>query len=226
MINMSSFTYNNNNNNKHNYDNDIDPDSTSSDGGSTIRQLRRPSTATILSRAISDFESDFNAWDSSYKLRRLPAPNTVIQPRPYIPTPYSTVPIYPPSAISRITTTSVGSIRSIGNNSTIGLGQKSCEEEEGKQRVGRLGGVGIYNPHFEPGTTFPRRMSRVAVLGDIDTDIDSGSGTLVEASGDSGVASGSDIAEREEGAEEVGYLGRLKKEILRKARERKARKEG
>ncbi|EGX47066.1 hypothetical protein AOL_s00097g112 [Orbilia oligospora ATCC 24927] len=206
-------------------ENEIDADS--SDSGSTIRQFRPPSTATILSRAISDFETDFNTWDLAYKSsRRLsspPPPLPTVNSRPYTPTPYSNFPTYPPSAISRATSVA-GSIHSTNTTNSIST-QKSSEEEgeNVKEEVKRLGGVGIYNPHFEPGTTFPRRMSRVAIVGDIDTD--TGSGTLVE--GSTGTTSRSNLS-RQEGDEdhELGYLSRLKKDILRKARERKVRKEG
>ncbi|KAF3277979.1 hypothetical protein TWF970_004859 [Orbilia oligospora] len=205
-------------------ENEIDADS--SDSGSTIRQFRPPSTATILSRAISDFETDFNTWDLAYKSsRRLsspPPPLPTVNSRPYTPTPYSNFPTYLPSAISRATSVA-GSIHSTNTTNSIST-QKSSEEEgeNVKEEVKRLGGVGIYNPHFEPGTTFPRRMSRVAIVGDIDTD--TGSGTLVE--GSTGTTSRSNLS-RQEGDEdhELGYLSRLKKDILRKARERKVRKE-
>ncbi|KAF3298108.1 hypothetical protein TWF132_004249 [Orbilia oligospora] len=209
-----------------NYSQEDEIDTDSSDGGSTIRQFRRPSTATILSRAISDFETDFNTWDLAYKnSRRLsspPPPLPTVNSRPYTPTPYSNFPTYPPSAISR-TASVAGSIRSTNTKKNISAQKSSEEEESVKEEVKRLGGVGIYNPHFEPGTTFPRRMSRVAIVGDIDTD--TSSGTLVE--GSAGTTSRSNLS-KQEGDEdhELGYLGRLKKDILRKARERKVRKEG
>ncbi|KAF3098232.1 hypothetical protein TWF706_004128 [Orbilia oligospora] len=210
-----------------NYSEEDEIDTDSSDGGSTIRQFRRPSTATILSRAISDFETDFNTWDLAYKnSRRLsspPPPLPTVNSRPYTPTPYSKFPTYPPSAISR-TASVAGSIRSTNTKNSISA-QKSGEEEEEdfKGGVKKLGGVGIYNPHFEPGTTFPRRMSRVAIVGDIDTDTNSG--TLVE--GSTGTTSRSNLS-RQEGDEnnELGYLSRLKKDIWRKAREKKVSKEG
>ncbi|KAF3213224.1 hypothetical protein TWF192_009803 [Orbilia oligospora] len=209
-----------------NYIDEDEIDADSSDGGSTVRQFRRPSTATILSRAISDFETDFNTWDLAYKSsRRLsspPPPLPTIDSRPYTPTPYSNFPTYPPSAISR-TTSVAGSILSTNTKNSIPARKSEEEEANVRGEVKRLGGVGIYNPHFEPGTTFPRRMSRVAIVGDIDTD--TSSGTLVE--GSTGTTSRSNLS-RQEGDEdhELGYLSRLKKDILRKARERKVRKEG
>ncbi|KAK6511185.1 hypothetical protein TWF481_000107 [Arthrobotrys musiformis] len=134
---------------------------TSSGSGSTIRQLpprprRPPSTAAILSRAIQDFETDFNAWDSSYKLHVLPT----LHPRP------------------------------------------------GREGVRRLGGVYAYNPHFEPGTTFPRRMSRVATVVEVDGTISSR--TFIESSEDITTDSVG------EGKENIGYLEKIKRTVLRK----------
>ncbi|KAK6331645.1 hypothetical protein TWF718_002194 [Orbilia javanica] len=199
-------------------ENDTDPESASSDGGSTIRQPSS-TTARVLSKAIQDFETDFNAWDSSYKLHRLPS----VYSRPYTPTPYSTFPTYPPSAFSHTSpTASVGSLYSANTNTAaILLHNTGIGGGRAKEQVQRLGGVYAYNPHFEPGTKFPRRMSRVAVVEDIRFGSSTGSRTLVGSSGD--IASVSRNREREVG---IGCLAKLKREILTKAKGRREDQEG
>ncbi|KAK6524463.1 hypothetical protein TWF281_011371 [Arthrobotrys megalospora] len=192
---------------------------------STQSRHRPPSTATVISKAIQDFESDFQIWDSIYKLQPLP-PTTS---RPYTPHPYSIRPTYP--FLSSHTAPSITiSHRSSVDSLHSDILSEEEEEEEGEVvlskdeedcRVlqGRVREVYSYNPRFEKGTTFPRRMSRFAIVGD--SSVCGSSGTLVS----SGTATYSGKVEGGE-EEEIGYLARVRRDILRRGRVKKEKEEG
>ncbi|KAK6345897.1 hypothetical protein TWF730_010240 [Orbilia blumenaviensis] len=203
---------------------------------SSLKKTRRPqSTATVLSKAIQDFEEDFHAWDSSYRLTHLPQPSlppaVLVQSRPYTPTPYSSAPLYhnniptlppPPtaasgdfssfifsapynySAFSTTASSRESLVESLDSDCTV-LPNKPAISRT-KERVERLGGVHAYNPYFEPGTQFPRRMSRAASVGD-----------SVEFRGsESTLAATARNCSSDTDEEGAGYWRRFKQNILRK----------